>query len=316
MLKVGLIGVGGISSAHIPAWESMNNAELVALCDVRPGQMEKYKDTKHCYTNALEMFENEELDIVDICLPTYLHVEYSIMAMERGINVLCEKPISLCAEDVKRVHVLAEKNNVFFMVAHVLRFWNEYEILYSLVKNKTYGKVLSGSMFRLSQFPGWTWDNWMKDENRSGLVPFDLHIHDLDFLIYMFGEPQSVTNYRSKREDQDYISATYNYGDFFINCESSWYAGNFPFSAGFRIQFEKAVVSFENGKLMAYPVGGEPISLAQQAEVTEGVINLTDMGPYANEIHYFAECVLNNKKPEKVQPNELEIVINLLDNFN
>ena len=315
MLKVGLIGVGGISSAHIPAWESMNNAELVALCDVRPEQMEKYKETKRCYTNAFEMLENEELDIVDICLPTYLHADYSIMAMERGINVLCEKPISLSAVDVKRVYETAEKNNVFFMVAHVLRFWNEYEILYSLVKNNTYGKILSGSMFRLSQCPGWSWDGWMKDENRSGFVPFDLHIHDLDFLVYMFGKPQSVTNYRSKREDQDYISATYNYGDFFINCESSWYAGCFPFSAGFRMQFEKAVVCFENGELMAYPVDGAPVALAQQAEVTEGVINLTDMGPYANEICYFADCVLNKRKPEKIQPDELETVINLLDKF-
>ena len=42
MLKVGLCGVGGISGAHIPAWEAMEDAELVALCDVRPGQMEKY----------------------------------------------------------------------------------------------------------------------------------------------------------------------------------------------------------------------------------------------------------------------------------
>ena len=315
MLKVGLIGVGGISSAHIPAWENMDNAELVALCDVRPEQMEKYKDTKRCYTNVLDMFENEELDIIDICLPTYLHADYSIMAMERGINVLCEKPISLCADDVKRVYDVADKNNVCFMVAHVLRFWNEYEILYSLVKNNTYGKVLSGSMFRLSQCPGWSWDNWMKDENRSGFVPFDLHIHDLDFLVYMFGKPQSVTNYRSKREDQDYISATYNYGDFFINCESSWYAGSMPFSAGFRFQFEKAVECFDDGELIAYPVEGEAIHLAKQTESTEGFINLSDMGPYANEIIYFADCVLNNKKPEKVQPDELETVINLLDNF-
>lgn len=113
MLKVGLIGVGGISSAHIPAWEAMDDVELVALCDIRPEQMEKYKDTKHCYTNALDMLENENLDIVDICLPTYLHADYSIMAMERGINVICEKPISLCETDVKRVYDAAENNNVF-----------------------------------------------------------------------------------------------------------------------------------------------------------------------------------------------------------
>ena len=311
MLKVGLIGVGGISGAHIPAWDSMEDVELVALCDVRPEQMSEYKDIKRCYTNVQDMFENEELDIVDICLPTYLHAEYSIMAMERGINVLCEKPISLCVDDVKKIYDVAEKNNVFFRVAHVLRFWSEYEILYSLVKNNTYGKVLSGSLFRLSQFPDWSWENWMRDEKRSGLVPFDMHIHDLDFLVYLFGEPQKVTSHRSKRVNQDYICATYNYGDFFINCEASWYAGSIPFSAGFRIQFEKAVVCFEEGTLIAYPIEGKPIHLAQQAEISKGIINLTDMGPYANEIRHFVDCVLNKRKPDKIKPNELEIVIKL-----
>lgn len=62
MLKVGLIGVGGISSAHIPAWDAMPDAELVALCDVRPEQMKDYESTKHCYTDAVEMLDKEQLD--------------------------------------------------------------------------------------------------------------------------------------------------------------------------------------------------------------------------------------------------------------
>ena len=71
------------------------------------------------------MLANEELDIIDICLPTYLHVEYSIKSMEKGMHVICEKPISLNREDVKRVCDTAKKNNVKFMVAQVLRFWSE-----------------------------------------------------------------------------------------------------------------------------------------------------------------------------------------------
>ena len=59
MLKVALVGVGGISGAHIPAWESMKDAELVALCDIRPGQMEKYTD-KRRYTDFDEMLANNE----------------------------------------------------------------------------------------------------------------------------------------------------------------------------------------------------------------------------------------------------------------
>ena len=94
MLKVGLVGVGGISGAHIPVWDAMEDAELVALCDVRPEQMTNYS-SKRCYTDFEDMLANEELDILDICLPTYLHADYSIKALEKGIHVICEKPISL-----------------------------------------------------------------------------------------------------------------------------------------------------------------------------------------------------------------------------
>ena len=106
MLKVAVVGVGGISGAHIPAWEEMKDAELVALCDIRPERMEKYEG-KRCYTDIDELLKNEELDILDICLPTYLHADVACKAMDLGINVITEKPISLKDEDVDRVYACA-----------------------------------------------------------------------------------------------------------------------------------------------------------------------------------------------------------------
>ena len=67
MLTVGLIGVGGISGAHIPAWDGMEDAKLVALCDIRPEQMEKYPD-KHHYERFDDMLDQESLDILDLSL--------------------------------------------------------------------------------------------------------------------------------------------------------------------------------------------------------------------------------------------------------
>lgn len=131
MLKVGLIGVGGISGAHIPVWESMEEVELTALCDIRQERMEPYPKQHH-YSDLDEMLKNEELDILDICLPTYLHADYAVRAMEKGIHVLCEKPVSLKPEDVERVYSTAHRMHVNFMVAHVLRFWPEYMLLKEL----------------------------------------------------------------------------------------------------------------------------------------------------------------------------------------
>ena len=312
MLKVGLVGVGGISGAHIPAWEAMEDTELVAICDVRPERMDPYPNKRH-YVDFDDMLQNEELDILDICLPTYLHADFAIKAMERGIHVICEKPISLKAEDVERVYATARKMNVKFMVAQVLRFWPEYELIKELHDSQKYGRLLSGHMSRLGQCPKWSWDNWMKDETRSGLVPYDLHVHDLDFMVYAFGNPENVQSLRSKRPEQDYISATYEYPGFFVTAEASWYAAPLPFGAGFRFQFEEALITYTDGKCMIYQNDGTIVDLSTKAEGDTGVINLPKSNAYANEIRYFTDCVIADTFPEKVKPEELKSVINILN---
>lgn len=311
MLKVAVVGVGGISGAHIPVWEEMEDAELIALCDIRPEQMEKYENIKH-YTDFEEMLNNEEIDILDICLPTFLHADYAVKAMERGINVICEKPISLNEEDIDRVYSTAEKYNVKFMVAQVLRFWPEYELLKEIYDTKKYGKLLSGTMTRLGCYPRWSWDGWMMDEKRSGLVPFDLHIHDLDFMVYAFGIPEIKYQYRSKLPDQDFFTVNYDFGDFSINTEASWYATCYPFTAQFRFQFEDAIVANENGKMIIYLRDDEKIDLSEEAEGDTGNINLPKSNAYANEIHYFFDCVVNDKPVEKINPEELRGVLRIL----
>ena len=311
MLKVGMAGIGGISGAHIPAWEAMEETELAALCDIRQECLEKYPD-KHLYTDFQEMLNAEQLDILDICLPTYLHADYAVQAMERGIHVICEKPVSLKAEDVERVYEAARRNNVKFMVAQVLRFWPEYELLKEIYDSGKYGKLLSGSMSRLGSIPKWSWDNWMADEKRSGLVPFDLHIHDLDFLVYAFGKPEDAKVHRAKRPEQDYFSVVYEYPEFFVTTEASWYAAPYPFTASFRFQFEKAILAFERQQCMLYEEDGTVTDLTEAAEGDTGGINLPKSDAYANEIRYFTKCVLEDRFPERVKPGELRQVIEIL----
>lgn len=311
MLKVGMAGIGGISGAHIPAWEAMEETHLTALCDIRPERLEAYPD-KHLYTDFEEMLKGEQLDILDICLPTYLHADYAVRAMERGIHVICEKPVSLKAEDVERVYGAARRNNVKFMVAQVLRFWPEYELLKELYDSGKYGKLLSGSMSRLGGIPKWSWDNWMADEKRSGLVPFDLHIHDLDFLVYAFGKPEDAKVHRAKRTEQDYFNVVYEYPEFFVTTEAAWYAAPYPFTASFRFQFERAILAYEKGQCVLYEENGTVTDLTEAAEGDTGGINLPRSDAYANEIRYFTECVLENRFPDRVKEEELRRVIEIL----
>ena len=315
MRKVALVGVGGISGAHIPAWNKMEDVELVALCDIRPERMEPYPAQRH-YTDFDTMLENEQIDILDICVPTYLHADFAVQAMQKKIHVLSEKPISLKKADVARVYQAAEDNGVQFMVAQVLRFWPEYAVVKEIYDKKTYGALLSGSMTRLGCYPKWSWDNWMMDEARSGLVPFDLHIHDLDFMVYAFGKPKHVVCHRARRPEQDYLNAVYEYDGFFITSAASWYASPYPFTAGFCFQFEHAVVAWEKGEMKIYEQNGKiwnPIGADAKGET--GDIGLPQSDAYANEIRYFADCVREGKTPDKVKPAELETVIDLLQSL-
>ena len=314
MLKVAVVGVGGISRSHIAAWKSFDDAELVALCDIRPEQMEKYPEQPH-YTNLDEMLEKEELDILDICLPTFLHADTAVKAMNKGLNVICEKPISLHVEDVARVYETARKNNVNFMIAQCLRFWPEYELLKELYDTQKYGKLLSGCMTRLNSIPKWSWDGWMQDEKRSGLVSYDVHIHDLDFMVYAFGAPKKYVSHRSKRPEQDYFNVVYDFDGFFITTEASWYAGCTPFAAAFRFQFEKAVIVWEKGECIIYEDTGKKINLTAGEEGDTGKIGLPKSSAYTNEIRYFADCVKAGKFPDKVKEEELRTVVEILNSL-
>ena len=311
MLKVALVGVGNISGAHIPAWRSMENVDLVALCDIRSERMEYHENVRK-YTDFDEMLNNEKIDILDICLPTYLHADYSIKALDRGINVICEKPVSLKKEDVKRIYGAAQRNNVKFMIAQVLRFWPEYEYIKNLYETEKYGKLLSGSMNRLGCYPTNSWEGWMMDKERSGLVPFDLHIHDLDFIIYAFGNPNKISNFRIQRPEQDSVDAVYKYDGFFINTQASWYASPYPFQMSFLFQFENAVAAMEDNQLTIYERDGKIFKPFDTENEDSGVMGLPKSDAYANEIMYFADCVENDKPVEKVKPEQLEDVLDIL----
>lgn len=314
MLRVGIVGVGGISVAHLNAWKTIGGAEVVALCDIRRERLDEHTD-KRCYLNFEEMLENETLDILDVCVPTFLHIEYSIKAMNKGINVICEKPISLKREDVKLAYETAEKNGVKFMVAQVVRFVEEYNYVKSVYESGKYGKLLSGTMKRLGIYPYWTWENWMMKEELSGLVPYDLHIHDLDFLVYAFGKPNNVSTKRARTPDADYLNVIYDYDGFFIAAEASWYAAPYPFQFGFKFQFEKALITLEDGKLNVYENEGKILDLTPGNENANetGEIGLPVSDAYANEIRYFTECVKENKATEKIKSSELETVIDILN---
>lgn len=308
-LRVAEVGMGGISGVHVSAWNRMEDVELVAICDIRPEMMDRYDQHIHAnkYTDFDQMLENEQIDILDITLPTYMHADFAVKALERGIHVVSEKPISLKREDVARVYGAAEKNGKCFMVAQVLRFWPEYVYLKDCMDSGRFGKLVSGTMTRIGAIPQGTWDNWMHDAERSGMVPFDLHIHDLDFLIYTLGNPTIEHVFHG----MDYMHSVYRFGEARIACEAAWFHAPVQFSATFRMQFEKAVLEFNGASLKIYKDDWTVSDLNMASSIEEGCYVPQSDG-YYNELRYFVDCVKEGTFPEKIQPCELEAVIDTI----
>ena len=177
MLKVGLIGIGFMGRGHLDNYIRLEAegfpVKLQAICDIDSNKYKgifvegnmgvgnaHYDFSKYnLYTSIDKMLAEEEFDFVDITLPTYLHSEVSVRALNKGIHVLCEKPMALNSADCARMCDAALKNNRKLMIAQCLRFWPEYEYLKDCVESERYGKVLAGYFYRGGNTPIWSYQN-------------------------------------------------------------------------------------------------------------------------------------------------------------
>ena len=307
MLNAALIGFGGIAQAHKNGYatlEKLGKVRLVAAYDIRKEAFEKTVEINlkteskdevsifRCYTDLEEMLANEQIDFVDICVPSYLHKDISVMLLERGYNVLCEKPMALNSEDCGVMLEAEKKSGKHFMIAQVLRFFPEYEYLKTCIKENTFGKPLSAFFNRLSAPATWGWENWFMDYNKAGGCITDLHVHDIDIARYLFGEPKSVScRAVDTNSKYDIIQTTLGYDDVIVTAHGAWASHKTRFSAGYRVDFEQATVVLENGKVTVYPNDDRDVFTPE----------LTGWDGYTDEIDFFCDIVSgkieNTKNP-------------------
>ena len=105
-LKVGLVGVGGISRTHMPGWAASEEAEVVAGSDISAEALEAWgalHNIKKLTTNADELFSDPDIDIIDLCVPNMYHAPLAIAALEAGKHVICEKPLAPTPQEIRQM---------------------------------------------------------------------------------------------------------------------------------------------------------------------------------------------------------------------
>lgn len=305
MIKIGLIGCGFMGTMHANCYRAIEGVQVVAVADVRREKAEVLAALSGAkiYATGMELIQNEQLDAVDICLPTYLHAEHAAAAMNRKLNVFLEKPATLTLEEGERLLEVQRKTGAGVQVGQVIRFWDEYVWLKEAIEDNRYGSVQNVMLRRLSPRPDWAWDGWVLDDKRSGGALQDLHVHDIDYMLYVFGEPKNFSTVKAHGGDRNsYVMTVADYGDFSVSVEGTWdLPASFPFEMYYRVKFERAVAELSNAGLKLYTDGGvEPVKLEKKCvSVAAGGGNISDLGGYYNELEYFTNCLKVGKRPEK-----------------
>lgn len=300
MIKVGLIGCGFMGGMHAACYQALAqlDVKVTAVADVRPEFLEKAVAQTGAvgYTTGMELIANADVDVIDICLPTYLHTDHAVAAMKAGKAVFCEKPVCITEEEMERLATAQKETGAKVMIGQVIRLWNEYVWLKETIDSGIYGKPMSGVFKRISSFPTWASENWLHTAEKSGGVAVDMHIHDVDYVRYLFGEPERIQagGYRDENGLLVQIFGIYNYpNNLAVSIEAGWdYPATFPFSATYRVKLEKATIVNDANGLTVYPNEGEPFhpELAEEFKGDNDIGgNISSLGGYYNELKYFVE---------------------------
>ncbi|WP_037353017.1 Gfo/Idh/MocA family protein [Selenomonas sp. FC4001] len=215
-MKYALIGCGRIAINHVIAAVN-NELEFVAVCDVLPEAMENLLAKKELnndtsikrYTDYKEMLEKEKPELVSIATESGIHAEIALYCIEKGVNVIIEKPMAMNIDDAQRIIDLAKEKNVKVSACHQNRFNIAVQKLRKAIEGKRFGKLSHGSIHV----------RWNRNENYYKQAPWrgtwaqdggalmNQCIHGIDLLRWMMGEDIVEVYGQTRQQFHDYLEA-------------------------------------------------------------------------------------------------------------
>ncbi len=319
-MKIAVFGLGFMGSTHLKALKNIPQAQLVAvmsnvekqltgdLSDIQgniggPGEKLDFSQVKK-YRSVEEALRDPEIEAVDVCLPTHLHADAVLAALRAGKHVLVEKPMALDGATCDRLIAEAGKAGVTLMAAQVVRFIPVYRTTAERLKSGELGPVRAAIFRRRCAAPFWS--QWLSNADQSGGGVFDLLIHDVDFMLQVFGKPQAVsaTGYEDMPRGIDWILAEFHYpGMAPVAISGGWHhPKSYPFSMEFTVVADGGTLEFNSS--------GQPLTL-YRADGNAEPVKLPEVDGYQAEIAYFVETVENGRKPEFCPPQESAAAVKL-----
>ncbi|GHU66011.1 hypothetical protein AGMMS49983_14800 [Clostridia bacterium] len=323
MLSFGVLGAGVMANTHIDGvlGNGADNVKYIGVYDEdlkKSGTLaEKFGMKTYC--SFEEMLADDEIDGIDICLPSFLHEEFAIRAAQAKKHILVEKPIAFTPEAAERIFGVAHENGVRIMVAQVLRFWPEYATIKDYIDRGELGDIVTIYAARLGQMP--SWGGWYKDPDKAGGALENLILHDIDFLHYLLGKPKSVYSVGAKDEYDIYNDVLSVFK--FENGANVYVDGSLRMTVGYTFTMHMRVLGTKGTMEFLYK-GGENVdtknSLSELKIYHDGDggkdVQYTSYDAYGKEVSYFAACIESGKETETVTEESVLTVLNSIVKAN
>jgi len=290
-----VVGLGFMGREHLSHYKKLG-LRAVAVDTFLSADAAKKAGADALYQSLAEAIAAEHPQAVDICLPTPLHRSFVVEALAAGCHVLVEKPLAIEEEELDAICAAADRSSGRLMVAHVCRFMAQYRRAKAVIDEQTLGRPLSWNAWRLSATPDWSQGNWLGRKSVSGGTLYDLHIHEIDLALWLFGTP--AEGHISQRGnpacpfDGHYevrSSTRFENGVLASIDACQLMPPNYPFTSGFRLLCERGALEFNMAGTHVYFAmydGAEKTDLTKwyRAEVLP-------QNPYFLEISHFLSCL-------------------------
>jgi predicted dehydrogenase len=203
-LGVGVLGAHAwAEKAHLPGYAAYDRAKLVAICDVIPERARAMADMfgiEKVYSDANDLLNDPEVEMVDVCTPTETHLPLSLAAIEAGKHVLCEKPLAHDAKDAFMAARAADAKGVRTKLGFTFRYSPAIRQIHAWIRDGTLGEIFHvHGLEQNSQFldPNFPLRQVSSDANWNQLIPSSIvgyGSHLLDLVRWCVGEFSSVTS--------------------------------------------------------------------------------------------------------------------------
>jgi predicted dehydrogenase len=317
-INIGLAGIGSMGTVHYRNWAQIGHARVTALVGNSPTDRQRAREWQlPLYDSISDMCRHEDIGLVDICTPTFMHKQMALESLSCGKHTIVEKPIALSLSDARAMYDAAEENGVQLYVAQVVQFTKETAILRRIAGDRSYGRPLDACFERLSAYPDWSRNSWMTDKAKSGLLPFDLHIHDLDLIVGLFGIPLTMS-YTSagaqSREYREQYRFSYGYEGLTVCAEAAWFNAAIPFTARWRVYFEHGMLIYDSKGVQGYHADGTVTSFDTEDDIRIATgINLAPTGMFYHELSHFADCAAKGIPSPFVPRRQILGVLSVLE---